>query len=76
MEKGGNRIMDYKVIKNNSQYNIFETKTEQVIASFNSETEARTTVRMYNLGGGFAGWTPKFILNKVDVGRYINVGLD
>jgi hypothetical protein len=68
--------MDYKVIKSNSQYDIFETKTEQVIATFNTETEARTTVRMYNLGGGFSGWTPKFILTKIDISRYNSVSAD
>ena len=68
--------MDYKVIKNNGQYDIVETKTEHVINTFKTETEARVVSRMYNLGGGFAGWTQKFILNKVDVGRYITVGLD
>jgi len=68
--------MDYKTIKNNSNYGVFETKTEQVIATVNSETEARNITRMYNFGGGFAGWTPKFILNKVNVQRYITVGLD
>ena len=68
--------MDYKVIKNNGQYDIVETKTDHVINTFKTETEARVVSRMYNLGGGFAGWTPKFILNKVDVGRHITVGLD
>ena len=68
--------MDYKVVKNNGQYDVFETKTEQVIASFKTETEARTTVRMYNLGGGFAGWTPKFILTKVDISRYNSATVD
>ena len=68
--------MDYKVVKKDNTYTVLETKTEHNVGTYLSETEARVIARMYNLGGGFAGWTPKFILNKVDVGRYITVGLD
>jgi len=59
--------MDYRVVKNDNAYNVFETKTEHNVATYLTETEARVIARMYNLGGGFAGWTPKFILQKIDV---------
>jgi hypothetical protein len=59
--------MNYKVIKNESTnlYDIFETATEQVIMSFDKLTDARKSVRHFNLGGSFDGWTPNFFLKKI-----------
>jgi hypothetical protein len=68
--------MDYKVVKSNNNYNVFETKTEHNVATYLTETQARVIARMYNLGAGFAGWTPKFILQKNDVKEFLNESAD
>jgi hypothetical protein len=60
--------MNYKLIEDKSKsfYNILETKTEQVITSFPGDKflEARAFMRQLNLGGGFDGWTPSFLLKN------------
>ena len=47
---------------NKKVYNIKETKTEQVIRSFDNFNEARKYMVYLNKGGAFDGWTPNFFL--------------
>jgi hypothetical protein len=46
-------------------YNVIETTTNQIIKSFPAPTEAKEFMRHLNLGGGFDGWTPSFLLKNV-----------
>ena len=58
--------MNYNLIegKYKSLYDVVETATDQVIYSSN-EKDARMFMRHLNLGGGFDGWTPSFLLKKI-----------
>jgi hypothetical protein len=49
-----------------NHYSIFETSTEQVLKTFDNFNEARKFMRHLNLGGGFDGWTPSFLLKNVN----------
>lgn len=64
--------MNYKLVASadKSNYDVFETATEQVIGSFADQKDARYFMRQLNLGGGFDGWTPSFFLK--DFKKYIN----
>jgi len=53
--------MNYKLV----QTSVVETKTEQVIKTFNDRNEAKKFMRHLNLGGGFDSWTPSFILKNI-----------
>jgi hypothetical protein len=54
--------MNYKVIENNSLFSVIETQTEQVISIFEQRADAKQLSKQLNLGCGFDGWTPTFIL--------------
>lgn len=56
--------MNYKLIEKSDLYQIFETKTSQVIESFSDKEKARKYLRYLNLGGSFDGFTPSFMLKK------------
>ena len=67
--------MNYKVIEalmypessetNCPIYKVIETVTDQIIMTFSYEKEAKDLMRRLNLGDGFDGFTPSFILQKV-----------
>jgi hypothetical protein len=61
--------MTYNLVegKDKSMYDVLEETTSQVIKSFPGEKflEAREFMRHLNLGGGFDGWTPTFLLKKI-----------
>lgn len=57
--------LDYKVVKDNSGFSVIENKTEQVVKSFNNHQDAKKFMKFLNLGGGFAGWTPSFMLKSI-----------
>jgi hypothetical protein len=59
--------LNYKIVNNDTMFDIFETQTEQNIKSFDDNTEARKFLRHLNLGGGFDGWSPNFFLYKFDL---------
>jgi len=56
--------MNYRVVEGNT-YTVVETATEQIIKKFDTLKEAKSFMRYLNLGGGFDGWTPQFMLKKV-----------
>ena len=68
------RKMNYNLVegKDKSMYDVLEETTNQVIKSFPGDKflEARALMRHLNLGGGFDGWTPSFLLVKVKVYKY------
>ena len=57
--------MNYKIKNNNNVFDVLETATNQIIASFPTQKEAKDLLRKLNLGGGFDGWTPTFILKTI-----------
>jgi len=61
--------MNYNLVegKDKLNYDVLEEATNQVIDSFPGDKfkEARAFMRHLNLGGGFDGFTPTFILKKV-----------
>ena len=62
------RKMNYNLVegKDKSKYDVLEETTNQVIESFPGDkfAEARAFMRHLNLGGGFDGFTPTFLLRK------------
>lgn len=56
--------MNYRVVEG-SNFTVVETTTEQIINTFSTIKEAKNYMRYLNLGGGFDGWTPQFMLKKV-----------
>lgn len=56
--------MNYKIISTSELYQILETATDQVIESFPTKEEARKMLRHFNLGGGFDGYTPTFMVKN------------
>jgi hypothetical protein len=65
------RKMVYNLVegKDKSMYDVLEETTSQVIKSFPGDrfSEARAFMRHLNLGGGFDGWTPTFLLKKINL---------
>ena len=63
------RKMNYNLVegKDNSIYDVLEETTNQVIKSFPGDkfSEARAFMRHLNLGGGFDGWTPSFLVKNI-----------
>jgi hypothetical protein len=53
--------------QNKSMYDVLEETTNQVIKSFPGDkfSEARAFMRHLNLGGGFDGWTPSFLVKNI-----------
>jgi len=65
------RKMNYNLVegKDKSMYDVLEETTNQVIKSFPGDkfSEARAFMRHLNLGGGFDGWTPPFLVKKFKI---------
>jgi hypothetical protein len=63
------RKMVYNLVEgqDKSMYDVLEETTSQVIKTFPGDkfSEARAFMRHLNLGGGFDGWTPSFLLKKI-----------
>jgi hypothetical protein len=51
-------------------YKVLEVATGQTVVSFDNQADARKFLRHLNLGGGFDGWSPSFMLR--DMSTYIN----
>jgi len=64
--------MNYKINadENKTNYVVIETQTDQVIKQISDFSEARKLMKHLNLGGGFDGWTPSFLL--ADFSNIIN----
>jgi hypothetical protein len=56
--------LDYKVVKVGEAYCVEEKATGYHINTFKKQEDAKKYMKFLNLGGGFAGFTPSFILNK------------
>jgi len=58
--------VNYKIKNNpNNNFEVIETSTEQIVATFSAQKDAKQLLRHLNLGGGFDGWTPQFMLKKI-----------
>ena len=57
--------VDYKVVKVGETHCVEEKATGYIIKSFDDASDARKMMKFLNLGGGFAGFTPEFIVRKV-----------
>jgi len=57
--------LDYKIIEKDGKFHIEEKATEHIIKTFDTREEAKKVMKFLNLGGGFAGFTPSFVLNNV-----------
>lgn len=44
---------------------VYEKATEQIVANFWFEEDAEEFVQFLSNGGGFAGFTPNFMLTKI-----------
>jgi hypothetical protein len=62
--------MNYRINSKKNIFEVYETATEQVIKSFSDAKEAKKFMKSLNLGSGFDGWTPSFVLK--DFSEYIN----
>ena len=59
--------MNYKIINNSDNlFNVIETATSQVIKTFMDQKEAKDYMRFLNFGGAFDGFTPNFLVKKVE----------
>lgn len=56
--------LDYEIKKKGKQWEVRETRTDQVIETCPHILRAQIVKTHLNRGGGFAGWTPAFILQK------------
>jgi len=54
--------INYKVIREGKDFYIKEVQTDEIILILNDSTDAYNTCRKLNLGAGFDGVTPKFML--------------
>jgi len=56
------------MIINNSDnlFNVIETATSQIIKTFTDQKEAKNYMRFLNLGGSFDGFTPSFLVKKIE----------
>jgi hypothetical protein len=57
--------MNYKINGKAKKFEVVEVATEQTIRIFPSKEKAKTLLRHLNLGGGFDGWTPSFVLKSI-----------
>ena len=57
----------YKVVKSQKKYKVKEVASRQFLGSYEYIKEANDQVRQFNLGKGFNGWTPSFMLERIPV---------
>lgn len=53
-------------------WHVYETNTQQIIESFVFEDDALELAQKLTSGMGFVGFTPSFILRKVNIKKNIN----
>lgn len=57
--------LDYKITKVGETYCVEENSTGYHIREFDNQNDAKKMMKFLNLGGGFAGFTPEFMVRKV-----------
>jgi len=68
--------MNYKIIEKYGKFEVYEVPTNQTIEIFKTKDGAKVLLRQLNFGAAFDGWTPKFILQKVDLSQFETVRAD
>jgi len=56
--------MNYKIVRRKKQYCVLEIETNMIIRKYNYRSSASSLCQHLNLGGGFDGFTPPFILRE------------
>lgn len=56
--------MNYKVVEINGSYCVEEKTTGHILEAYDSQEEAKKKMKFFNLGGGFDGFSPSFILSE------------
>jgi len=65
--------MNCEVVKwNDRKFSVLEKRTECILSDFTNQKDAKNYARFLNMGGGFDGWTPFFILQKINVDELEN----
>jgi hypothetical protein len=59
--------MNYKIKMNENGVGVVDTSTNQIIRNYDGLEPARKLLRHLNLGGAFDGWTPSFMLKKINI---------
>lgn len=64
----------YKIVSENDDFIwiIIENETNQIIKKYFFEEDAINHCQILNSGGGFNGFTPKFIIDPVNIDKNIN----
>ena len=62
-----NSKLNYVIEADSTEYNVIETPTDQVIKVYKAYKDAKELMRHLNLGGAFDGWTPPFMLKKINI---------
>lgn len=57
-------MMNYVIKENGGSWDVYETRTEQVVKTCSTICEAQVVKTHLNLGGGFDSWTPSFFLKN------------
>ena len=57
----------YKVVKSQKKYKVKEVASRQFLGSYEYIKEANDQVRQFNLGKGFNGWTPSFMVEGIPI---------
>ena len=57
----------YKVVKSRKKYNVQEIGSGEFLGSYGYVKEANDQARQFNLGKGFNGWTPSFMLQRTPI---------
>lgn len=56
--------LDYKVVKVGESYCVQEKATGYYVHTYDNQADAKKTMKFLNLGGGFSGFTPEFMIRK------------
>lgn len=58
-------MINYKIVNRGDKFCILETQTDQIVKICDDKKVAKKYLKHLNLGGGFDGWSPSFMNNKI-----------
>lgn len=58
-------MINYKIVNKNNKFCILETQTNQIVKICDNQKLAKKYLKHLNFGGGFDGWSPSFMNNKI-----------
>lgn len=59
--------MNYKIVRRKKQYCVLEVGTNKIVRKYGHRSSASELCQHLNLGGGFDGYTPSFILSEEQI---------